>query len=227
VAALFAVGSFCFALGAVPGYASLVGVEADDITFAIGSVFFTSAAWMQLLVSVGAVGTGVRTRRAARWRTLARAPRRPAWWAGVVQFAGTLLFNISCFSALNSSLNSSQADHRVWAPDAFGSVAFLVASALAFADVDKPWFGWRPRDLAWSVSWLNMAGSIAFGISAVAAKVIVETGDLRNAQLANAGTFFGAVGFFVGALLLIPEDAEQQAVQPVGPAQPVHPDPAT
>ena len=53
VAVLFAVGSSCFALGAVPGYASLVGVEADDITFAVGSVFFTAAAWMQLLVSVG------------------------------------------------------------------------------------------------------------------------------------------------------------------------------
>lgn len=222
VAALFAIGSTCFALGATPGYASAVGVKADNTTYFIGSIFFTSAAWTQLLVSVGAVGTGVRTRRAARWRTLARAPRRPAWWAGVVQFTGTLLFNVSTFAALNDSLSATQANHRIWAPDALGSIAFLVASALAFADVAKPWFGWRPKDLAWSVAWLNMAGSIAFGVSAVAAKVVVDSGELRNAQLANAGTWLGAIGFLVGAILLIPEEAEAEAAptsaSPVVPA---------
>jgi len=214
VAVLFAIGSLCFALGAAPGYYALVGAEADDITYFVGSIFFTSAAWLQLLVSTGAIEPGVRSRRAARWRTLARAPHRPSWWAGVVQFGGTLLFNVSTFFAMQQTLSATQANHRIWAPDVFGSIAFLVASALAYADVDKPWLGWRPRDLEWSVATLNMAGSIAFGVSAVAAKVIVSTGDLRNTALANAGTFLGAVGFFFGALLLIPEEAESKAEAP-------------
>jgi hypothetical protein len=206
VAALFAVGASCFLLGSTPGYVNLVGVQADCITYFVGSIFFTSAAWLQLLVSVGAVKPGVRTRRAARWRSVQRAPRNPAWWAGVVQFAGTLLFNVSTYAAMDLSLSAEEAQRRVWAPDAFGSIAFLVASALAFSDVARPWFRWRPKDLAWSVTWLNMIGSIAFGLSAIGAKVIVSTGDLRDAQLANAGTWVGALCFLLGAVLLIPEE---------------------
>ena len=48
-------------------------------------------------------------------------------------------------------------------------------------------------------------GLIAFLISAFAAYVNPETGEIANIPVANLGTFIGAVGFFVGALLLIPE----------------------
>jgi hypothetical protein len=205
VAANFTVGSSCFILGSTPGYAQLVGTEADDITYFIGSIFFTTAAWLQVLVSTGAIGRGIRTRRAARWRTVARAPRQAEWWAGIVQFAGTLCFNVSTFLAIQSGLTAKQADHQVWAPDFFGSIAFLVASALAYAVVEKPWLTWRPKDLDWSVATLNMVGSIAFMASALAAYVI-EDGSLRNAQLANAGTWVGGVCFLLGAIFLIPEE---------------------
>ena len=48
-----------------------------------------------------------------------------------------------------------------------------------------------PADLDWSVATLNMVGSIAFGVSAVAAYVISDD-TLRDAQRANAGTWVGA-----------------------------------
>ena len=99
---------------------------------------------------------------------------------------------------------------RVWAPDALGSIVFLVASALAYAGVRRPWFRWRPRDLDWSVTTLNMVGSIAFGVSAVAAKVVGPTGDVRSVALMNLGTFVGALCFLAGAVLLIPDEAEHQ-----------------
>jgi len=205
VAAFFAIGSSCFILGSTPAYSSLVGTEADNVTYFIGSIFFTTAAWLQVLVSTGAIGRGIRTRRAARWRTVARAPRQAEWWAGIVQFAGTLCFNVSTFLALQESLTRKQVNHQVWAPDFFGSIAFLVASALAYAVVHKPWITWRPRDLDWSVATLNMVGSIAFMASALAAFVI-EDGSLRNAQIANAGTWIGGVCFLLGAIFLIPEE---------------------
>lgn len=218
VATCFAVGSTCFILGATPGYVNLVGIPADGWTYFIGSIFFTTAAWLQVLVSTGAIGTGKRTRRAARWRTVARAPRQAEWWAGIVQFAGTLFFNVSTYLALNESLTVTEANRRVWAPDVFGSIAFLVASALAYASVRRPWLRWRPRDLGWSVATLNMVGSIAFGASAVAAKVM-DTDTLRNAQIANAGTWIGGVCFLFGAILLIPEEAEAALDAPtVAPA---------
>ncbi len=43
MASLFAVGSACFALGSVPGYASAVGATADSVTFFVGSLLFTAA----------------------------------------------------------------------------------------------------------------------------------------------------------------------------------------
>lgn len=207
VALLFAVGSSCFASASVPAFADLVGLRAVDTIYFVGSLFFTSAAWLQLLVSVGAVRPGVRSRRAARWRTLVRTPRDAGWWAGVVQFAGTLLFNVSTYSALDDALTVTEEQRRVWAPDALGSIAFLIASTLAFAAVRRPWLRWSPRDLDWSVATLNLVGSVAFGVSAVAAKVVDAAGDLRDAQLANTGTFIGAVCFLVGAILLVPEEA--------------------
>ena len=49
---------------------------------------------------------------------------------------------------------------------------------------------------------LNMAGSIAFGASAVGARYVGSTGAVANVALVNLGTFLGAVCFLVGALLL-------------------------
>ena len=209
VAALFSLGSICFAAGAMPPYASWVGAEGDGVTYFVGSIFFTVAAWLQLMVSVGAVRPGTRVRRAHRWRALVRAPHRAAWWAGVVQLVGTLLFNLSTWEALHLTMSATKANHRVWTPDALGSIAFLVASALAFEDVARPWLRWKPTDLGWSVTMLNMVGSIAFGASAIGARVVTGTDQLRNAEVANVGTFIGAICFLAGAVLLIPEEDEK------------------
>src|SRR4051812_25644915 len=51
IAVLFGIGSTCFALGAAPAYVLLVGRAGDGITFFVGSLFFTSAALLQLLDS--------------------------------------------------------------------------------------------------------------------------------------------------------------------------------
>ena len=47
IGVLFAVGSVCFARGALPHYATSVGTNADDLTFFIGSIFFTTASCLQ------------------------------------------------------------------------------------------------------------------------------------------------------------------------------------
>ena len=49
-----------------------------------------------------------------------------------------------------------------------------------------------------------MIGSIAFGISAIGAFIVPESGELNNATVANSFTFIGAVMFFIAAALLIP-----------------------
>ena len=58
---------------------------------------------------------------------------------------------------------------------------------------------------------VNMAGSIAFGVAAVAARYLHTTGELANIELVNLGTFIGAICFLVGAVLLPVESARETA----------------
>lgn len=184
-ALLFAIGSVCFALGALPGYASLVGTTADNATYALGSVFFTTASFIQW-------------RLTGRWRPGGwRDAGWSDWWSAAVQFPGTLLFNVSTFSALIGG------DH-VWRPDAVGSALFLVSSVLAVHAVTIRDRLWDPTARSWKVAWLNLAGSIAFGISAVGAYVAPGSDQPSNVAVANLGTFVGALGFLAGALLMSP-----------------------
>ena len=50
---------------------------------------------------------------------------------------------------------------------------------------------------------MNLAGCVAFGVSAAAAYVVPSTNQELDAQLANSTTSLGALGFLVGALLLL------------------------
>ena len=52
---------------------------------------------------------------------------------------------------------------------------------------------------------LNLLGSVAFGVAALAAFVLPTTGEVLNITLVNVGTFIGAICFLLGAYLLFPE----------------------
>ena len=117
-----------------------------------------------------------------------------------MQLVGTVFFNVSTFHALDTTLNASEINRLVWRPDALGSVCFLVASGLAWAEVGHGWLSWRPADLSWRIAALNLGGSIAFGVSAAAAKIASASGAPRNVALVNLGTFVGALGFLVGGV---------------------------
>ena len=101
IAALFAVGSLLFAVGAVPGYASAVGARSDAITFFVGSLFFTAAGFLTYreAVDAGPVAPGANRRRFFVYQ-----PQRIDWWATAVQLAGTLFFNISTGNTLRVDL---------------------------------------------------------------------------------------------------------------------------
>ena len=202
IAILFAVGSALFALGAVPGYAGAVGVEADAVTFFIGSLFFTSAGFLQYREAVDAGPTGP----AHGWgKVFTYRPGQIDWWACGIQLVGTLYFNVSTGTAMGRDLTVQTAQQHIWRPDVVGSVCFLVASGLAWFEVSHGWMSWSPSSLSWWITALNLVGSIAFGVSAVAAFIVPDTGELWHAELSNLGTFVGALCFLAGALLLLPE----------------------
>jgi len=204
IAVLFAIGSTLFALGALPAYASAAGPSATAVTFFVGSIFFTSAATLQYREGVDAVQAARGEHRTGR-RWLVWAPRHLGWAACAVQLAGTIWFNISTGHAIQTNLSAAAADARIWRPDALGSIAFLVASTLAWVEVCGGGWAWRPRSLPWLITALNLVGSVFFGISAVASYVVPATDSLRNVERSNLGTFAGALCFLAGAVLLLPE----------------------
>jgi hypothetical protein len=188
MAILFAAGSIGFLLAPLPGFARTVGPEADGAVLFAGSLAFTFGSIVALRAAAG-------TRRA----------RRSGWAAAVAQLAGALLFNLDTFEALRSGLDVDQERGLVWAPDAVGSVCFLVASALAWEQVraERPRRSGRPR----AVAVANLGGAVAFAAAAVASYVVPPTGALLDPAVAAALTSIGALGFLVAAILMLPEGA--------------------
>ena len=206
IGVLFAIGSALFAIGTVPAYVSAVG-RFDAMTFFIGSLFFTAAGFLQYRESVDSGSSGPQHGWA---KVLVFRPGQIDWIASAVQLAGTLWFNVSTANAMKQALSVSEQNHHVWRPDALGSICFLVASTLAWVEVSHGWWSFSPRSFSWWITLLNLVGSIAFGISALEAHVL-SSNELRNAHIANLGTFIGAICFLIGAVLLLPERTRSPA----------------
>lgn len=133
---------------------------------------------------------------------LTQRTSRFEWWSAAVQFAGTLLFNVSTGAAVWA--HAVLAERRyVWVPDATGSLFFLLSGALAMMAVAAVagLLEFRSRD--WLAGAVNLIGCVAFGVSAVAAFVLT-TGVTADEALANLGTFVGAICFLVAALTELP-----------------------
>lgn len=172
---LFMVGSACFVVASLPGASSL-SKQAVGITYFVGSLFFTTAGFEQLRTARGE-GNEVR--------------------AAAIQFLGTLFFNISTFAAMSDELSSKQADLLVWSPDTLGSVCFLLSSVLAEVAVLR-----APLQIRRSAT-LNLIGSVAFGVSAIAGYVVPDTDELLNASLATSTTLLGGLCFLWAARILV------------------------
>ncbi len=174
---LFAIGSTLFAAATAPGFSVSAGAGATNLLCFIGSWFFTTAAWMQ--------------------QRLTGAGDELPWLSAAIQFAGTVLFNISTGSALWMQTVPARLD-LVWTPDAVGSLAFLVSGVPAVAAL-----GPRSQRRDRRISLINLVGCVAFGLSAAAA-FVRQSGATEDQWLANVGTFFGAVCFLAAALLALP-----------------------
>jgi len=215
IAILFAIGSLLFAIGSVPGYASAVGAVWDTVTYFTGSLFFTAASFLSYREAVDASPHGLNP---ARRRFFVCQPGRIDWWATAVQLVGTVYFNVSTGLAMVTCLSAQAAHRHVWRPDAIGSVCFLVSSALAWYEACHGWAAWRPRSYAWWITLVNLIGSIAFGVSAVAGYVNPVTGQVHNVGRADTQTLIGAVCFLIGAVLLLPERTQEVSGQVMAPA---------
>ena len=185
----FALGSTCFLVGPFPSYAALVGDRADAVTFFVGSILFTVGGALQSWLA---------------WPDR-RSPDggRAAWWASIVQSAGTLFFNVTTSQAMHVAVTRSEYDRLVWRPDWRGSICFLVSGAIAYrASPRRRLHGWLPvrRGAGWWQPTVNLLGCIFFGISAVAGYVVPSTGSMLDLAAANWNTSLGAACFLACAL---------------------------
>ncbi len=183
---LFAVGSSLFALATAPAFPAFLGAGGANLLCFCGSWFFTTAASLQLYRCEHA--------------------KRAEWWSAAVQLVGTALFNVSTGASVWAHAVASERRY-VWVPDVAGSTAFLISGLLgvvaAGALIDL-----TPRD--WMAAAVNMAGCVAFGVSAGAA-FVRATGVTEDERLANLGTFIGALCFLASALMLLPRQAASSA----------------
>ncbi|MGO9496855.1 MAG: hypothetical protein ACLQA5_09130 [Solirubrobacteraceae bacterium] len=186
MALFFALGSACFLIGPFPGYAQLVGAEADAITFFVGSILFTTGGALQTWIAFPERHSG--------------PAGKAAFQAAAIQSAGTLFFNVTTYQALHTSLSDSNYNRLVWRPDALGSICFLISGAIAYhASARRGWLPARGNPGWWEPS-INLLGCIFFGISAVAGYLVPSTGNLLSLAAANWNTALGAACFLACAL---------------------------
>jgi hypothetical protein len=214
IAVLFIIGSSCFALG---GFASnwpqylppgFKDSSVINMVFFVGSLFFTSAAWLQLLEAINGdvadIGTSAGT-PGQHWRWFAWKPHNAGYSASLIQFIGAVLFNFNTADAMIAGLGWMGEDLLIWTPDVIGSVCFLIASYLALIEVSHRFWSVQPGQVGWWIVMLNMLGSVAFMLAAVFTFFQPSSGEMEWVWGANFFTLVGAAGFFSGSYLMIPE----------------------
>ena len=136
-----------------PGSADAVGARPDAVTFFIGSLFFTSAGFLQYREAVDAAPgpPGYAHRKVFVSYTSARST---GWLATGVQSITLIEFSTSAHSS-PSGRPSALRRHSIMFGARTSSVktsCFLVASALAWFEACHGWAAWRPRSLAWWIT---------------------------------------------------------------------------
>jgi hypothetical protein len=197
-------------LPSLPAGLGLSPPQVNGVFFA-GSVPFTTAAYLQLFQAANAPAPDAPAaqlpgrRRLFGWR-----PADIGWLSCALQFPGTVLFNFNTFDALAPGLDWAQQDLEIWLPNILGSILFLASGYLAFVETCHRHLAWRPRELSWWVTFINFLGCLGFMVAALFAVVLPgDTGQVR-VTLSLTFTLQGAICFFCGSLLMLPESARGQ-----------------
>jgi len=214
IGVVFAAGSLLFLLGSVLSLAPVLArkwsldATAINAFFFAGSIPFTIAAYLQLFQAANAGELSSHDKpgpqRVVRfgWR-----PHDIGWLSCVLQFLGTILFNVNTFDAMLPGLDWLQQDLAIWVPDFNGSVLFLVSGYLAFIETCHAHWAWKPASISWWVTFVNLLGCVGFMISAVFAFVLPRSPSFDVVTVSVMFTLLGAVGFLIGSLLMLPETA--------------------
>jgi hypothetical protein len=191
---------------------------ASNLTYFTGSIFFTSAAYGQLLQAVNANIAQLPNMREKQksWHWWARGfIRSPGFLSAASQFIGTVLFNLNTFDAMQNFHSPADEHFFIWVPNMTGSLLFLVSSFFAWIEIYRDDYIKRFVTVTWWVVWFNIIGSLLFFFSALYGYVNPFTGAVPDGSLSVTFTLWGAVCFYLGAHLSNVELREvKQAVAP-------------
>lgn len=202
-AAAFTVGGSLFALGAALAQLGSGNPTAPASVFFAGGLFFNTGGYATVLQAINSP-RGIDpdgSPRYERWRWWSWEPDRIEWVSAVVLFGGTLAFGVNLLDSFLQGLTVQQENRLIWAPDIIGCAMFLISGHLALVEVCHGRLCVRRNELGWWIAALNQIGSYLFLVSALAAFVNPETSSEVNEQLANWGTFGGALCFAIGGVL--------------------------
>ncbi len=213
IGSVFALGSLLFLIASWlfldPSLARHLSMNSSAINrlFFLGSIPFTTAAYLQLFQAANAgpamPDPGKKRRRRIRW--VGWEPRQIGWLSCALQFPGTLLFNVNTFDALNTSLNWVGQDVKIWIPNLLGSILFLASGYLAFIETCHSHWAWNPGSLSWWVTFTNLLGCIGFMGAALTSPLLPGGAGPVFPTVSMIFTLIGALGFLTGSLLMLPE----------------------
>lgn len=199
----FTVGGLLFALGALVAEVGSGDALSAASIYLLGGVFFSTGGYASLLGAINGPRVLERdgTLRSEGWRWWSYEPMRIEWLATFVLFAGTLAFGVSLVDSFLEGLSTQQTNRLIWSPEMIGCVMFLISGHLSMVEVCDGRPRLLPRQLDWWIVAVNQLGSLLFFISALAGFTSPETGGVINVDVANWGTFGGALCFAIGGIL--------------------------
>jgi len=205
VGTLFMIGSILFMAGSIMllYISDYFTTSTINITYFIGSLFFTSAAYGQFLQSINSnIALLPRSKqRQQSWRWWARGLRNPGFLSAGSQLVGTILFNFNTFDVFYNYHHPIGENIFVWVPNMIGSILFLVSSFFAWVEIYHDRYVKRFVSVTWWVVWLNIIGSILFQLSAIYGYINPINGAVSNGELSVTFTLSGALCFYLAAHL--------------------------
>jgi hypothetical protein len=213
VAIAFTLGGSLFALGAWIAQVGSGEAATSASIYLVGGIFFSTGGYGSVLQAVNRPGGGE-----GGWRWWAYNPMELGWLAAFVLFCGTLAFGVSLLSAFIEGLSVKQQNRLIWAPDMAGCILFLISGRLAMVALRAEASSWiQTRNLAWWIAVINQLGSILFFVAGLAAFTRPLIGSVVNVDVANWGTFGGALCFALGG---VTQAFERPAEPANAPSQP-------
>ena len=198
IAITFILGSVLFCVGAILPFTSGLSTAVTNVVYLVGSSLYLVGALIQFIQG-RRMKINHRDDRSAM-RHLANKNSRAAG----IQAIGALLFQTSMTGALIRSLSIAEQERIIWVPDLFGALCFLIASSMFFTLRYPIQHRQGNSRSARELAMMNIVGSAFFVASALGAYIVPLTDQSIYPQIANLGTFAGAVLFLLSSIPGLP-----------------------